>query len=220
MGLRRGSERRTVFLNVPFDTSYEPLFVALIAALTSLGRVPRCVLELPEEGGGRLQRILQLLRNCPVSIHDLSRSGQPARFNMPFELGIAVALSRIQKGHKFLVLERQRFRLQTTLSDLNGIDPGIHNGTIKGIISCILSQLGKPQGNPSPQAVFQIHQQLWKTVPHLKKSHGRETIFSRPIFGELVGGALILTRKRALIIPSKEFNSWLSRNKKGSLFLP
>jgi hypothetical protein len=37
-----------VFLNVPFDAKYEKQFVALIASLISLGRIPRTVLELLE----------------------------------------------------------------------------------------------------------------------------------------------------------------------------
>src|SRR5438093_5118087 len=90
--------RRSVFLNVPFDKSYEPLFVGLISALVALGRTPRCVLELPEMGQGRLVRILRLIQSCGVSIHDLSRVGLPVRFNMPFELGIAVALARVNRG--------------------------------------------------------------------------------------------------------------------------
>ena len=80
------AEKRSVFLNVPFDGSYERIFVALISSLIALGRNPRCVLEIPETGQGRLVRILQLIRACPVSIHDLSRVGLPVRFNMPFEL--------------------------------------------------------------------------------------------------------------------------------------
>ncbi len=37
---------RSVFLDVPFDARYEPLFVGLVAAVTALGRIPRCVLEI------------------------------------------------------------------------------------------------------------------------------------------------------------------------------
>ena len=96
MRSRREAYRRGVFLNVPFDIGYERLFVALISALVSLGRVPRCVLEIPEQGIGRLSRIFRLVRTCPVSVHDLSRVGQPVRFNMPFELGLAVALYRME----------------------------------------------------------------------------------------------------------------------------
>jgi hypothetical protein len=192
--------RRSVFLNVPFDQGYEPLFVALISSLVALGRVPRSVLEVPEQGDGRLVRILHLIRSCPVSIHDLSRVGLPVRFNMPFELGIAVALSRVEGRHKFIMLEAKRHRLQRTLSDANGIDPGIHGATVRGIMSCVLSHLGKPRGNPDPGIVARIHRQLWKTTPFFKRTHGRANLYSRSIFGELVAGANGLAIKEGLIV--------------------
>jgi hypothetical protein len=199
MRSKREASRRSVFLNVPFDESYEPLFVALISALVALGRTPRSVLEVPEQGDGRLVRILRLIRSCPVSIHDLSRVGLPVRFNMPFELGIAVALARADKKHKFILLEAERHRLQKTLSDVNGIDPGIHGATVRGVISCVLSLLGKQRVNPYPKQVAHIHRQLWKTVPFLKRNHGRSNIYSRAIFDELVAGAFTLAKKEGLI---------------------
>ena len=123
MRSREELRRRSVFLNLPFDKSYERLFVAMISALVAIGRTPRCVLEVPEQGDGRLARILHLIRSCSVSVHDLSRVGLPARFNMPFELGIAFTLRRIDGGrHRFVLLEAKGHRLQKTLSDLNGID--------------------------------------------------------------------------------------------------
>jgi hypothetical protein len=189
-----------VFLNVPFDPSYERLFVALISALVALGRVPRTVLEVPEQGDGRLVRILQIIRRCPVSIHDLSRVGLPVRFNMPFELGIAFALFRIERNHRFVILEAKRHRLQRTLSDANGIDPGIHEATVTGVISCVLSHLGKPQANPDLKTVARIHRKLWKAASFLKTTHHRDTIYSRPIFGELVEGATRLARQEGLIV--------------------
>jgi hypothetical protein len=195
----REANRRSVFLNVPFDQDYEPLFVALISALVALGGVPHAVLELPEHGDGRLVRILQLIRSCPVSIHDLSRVELPARFNMPFELGIAFALSRIEGSHKFIILESKQHRLQKTLSDANGIDPEVHNATVKGAISCALSLLAKPYGNPNLKIVARIHRQLWKMTPFLKAAHGRANIYSRLIFGELVEGAFALAKKEGII---------------------
>ena len=200
MRSRRELRRRSVFLNVPFDKSYEPLFVALIGALVALGRIPRCVLEIPEMGAGRLFRILQIIRACSVSIHDLSRVGLPVRFNMPFELGIAFTLSRLEKNHDFVMLESQRYRLTRTLSDANGIDPGIHNATVKGVISCILSNLGKPQGNLPPVLVSRVYRGFWKTIPVFKRNHGRSTIYSRAIFSELVEGAIRLAEKEGLVV--------------------
>ena len=197
----RETRRRSVFLNVPFDLEYEPLFIALISALVALGRIPRCVLELPETGQGRLVRILQLIRSCPVSIHDLSRVELPARFNLPFELGIAVALSRFRRNHKFVVLEAKRHRLDKTLSDLKAIDPLIHGATAQGVISGVLSALGRPSGNPPVEIVIRIHRRLWKAVPPLKRTHGRPNIYSRTIFGELVAGAFLLAEKLDLLAP-------------------
>jgi hypothetical protein len=191
--------RKSVFFNVPFDRSYEPLFVALISSVVALGRTPRCVLEIPEMGDGRLFRILRLLRSCASSIHDLSRVGVPVRFNMPFELGIAFAISRIQTGHGFVIMEAKKYRLDQTLSDVKGMDPAIHGASVNGAVSCILSHFGRPQGGPSPQSVAQVRIELWRLAVNLKKNYGRSTIYSRAIFRELVVGASFLARKNGLI---------------------
>jgi len=200
MRSRRAAKRRSVFLNVPFDKGYEPLFIALISALVSLGREPHCVLAIPAHGAGRLARILRLIRSCPISIHDLSRVGQPVRFNMPFELGLAVALNRIERRPKFIMLESKAHRLVRTLSDVNGFDPGIHESQARGIISCALAHLGKPHGNPDAETVFRVRRRLWKTVPALKRISGRNDIYSRSIFAELVEAAGILAKKEGLIV--------------------
>jgi hypothetical protein len=53
-----------------------------------------------DTGANRLDNILALIQSCRSSFHDLSRvelnPGRLAapRFNMPFELGLAVAQSR------------------------------------------------------------------------------------------------------------------------------
>src|SRR3989304_2500148 len=101
-------DEKAVFLNVPFDRTYQPLFLALIATLVSIGRVPRSVLEVPDRGQGRLRRIMSLIESCRVSLHDLSRVGAPARFNMPFELGLASSLRLRDRGagrHLVVLLE-------------------------------------------------------------------------------------------------------------------
>jgi len=86
-------EGKAVFINAPFDAAYEPLFITLVGMLVFLGQEPYCVLEVREKGEGRLARIIELIRNCRMSIHDLSRVGLPARFNMPFELGLACTVT-------------------------------------------------------------------------------------------------------------------------------
>jgi hypothetical protein len=87
---------------------------------------------------------LALIEDCPYSLHDLSRvqlsSGAPRvpRFNMPFELGLAVGLAqRTPRGHEFRLLEERPYRIQHSLSDLNGYDPYIHGGTPLGMYNAI-----------------------------------------------------------------------------------
>jgi len=128
-------EDRSVFLNVPFDKKFEPIFIALVGGLVALGRKPRCVLEIPDSGRGHLDRLVELIGGCRTSIHDLSRvSGTSARFNMPFELGLATALKAIGHPHDFFLFESQDRRIDKTLSDLKGIDAQIHGGTQRGAI--------------------------------------------------------------------------------------
>src|SRR5437016_717783 len=86
---------RSVFINIPYDSKYERLYVALVAGIVCLARQPRVVLA-DVSGDVRLDRLLRMIRSCRVSLHDLSRTGvsqTPAgrvpRFNMPIELGMA-----------------------------------------------------------------------------------------------------------------------------------
>lgn len=68
---------------------------------------------------------------CGYSFHDLSRvqlSDRAPRFNMPFEVGLAVATARWRPTHQWFVFEARPFRVQQTLSDLSGTDAYIHRG--------------------------------------------------------------------------------------------
>jgi hypothetical protein len=128
-----------VFLNVPFDAAYEELFVTLVGTLVFLRQDPHCVLEVREQGEGRLTRIFELLRQCRMSIHDLSRAGTPARFNMPFELGLACALRITNPAdYEVFVLDSRPYRIDRKLSDYKGRDPLIHNGTSEGMLAGLL----------------------------------------------------------------------------------
>jgi hypothetical protein len=135
-----------VFLNIPFADSHEFLYVALIAGLVTLRLNPRCVLEIPPQQS-RLQRLYQLIASCPYSIHDLSyvrlssTGHRVPRFNMPFELGLAVALALTQQGadaHQFRILEARPYRVQQSLSDVLGHDPYIHRGCADGVLESLL----------------------------------------------------------------------------------
>lgn len=186
-------DEQSVFLNVPFDAGYQRNFAALIAALTSIGRTPRCVLELPELGTGRLNRLFAHLEQCRVSIHDLRRVGLPARFNMPFELGLACAIAQYSKLHSYVIMEKKPYRLDRTLSDIKSCDPLIHYDNPRLIISGILDVLGSNTNNPDPIEVYNVSKTLWGIAEELKRKYSKTTIFSRSIFTELVAAGLKLS---------------------------
>jgi hypothetical protein len=195
----RTSDPRDVFLNVPFDKAYERQFVALIAALVAVGRTPRCVLELPEMGRGRLNRLLQHLRQCGVSIHDLSRVGTPVRFNMPFELGMACALAEMEGRHQYVLLERVRYRLDRTLSDLRDRDPYVHAGSVRLTIVTILDVFQAHDDDVEPEAVYRLYLNLWRAADELKRRYRSSSVFSRSLFLRVVAAAGRLTADAGLL---------------------
>ncbi len=194
-------DEQSVFLNVPFDKGFERLFVSLVAAIVAIGRTPRCVLEIPERGQGRLNRIKGLIQKCRVSIHDLSRVGTPVRFNMPFELGLACNLDIMGGNHDFIILEKKPYRLDKTLSDLKGCDPFIHSNSPKGIINCVLDSLSSPSGDPEITQVYRLDKDLWKVAKELKKDSNKNTLFARIVFHKLTSAALELSVDQGLLEP-------------------
>jgi hypothetical protein len=193
-----------VFLNVPFDKGYRPLFLALIAGLAALGCEPHCVLEIPSGGQNRLDRIYGLIETCGASVHDLSRvflSGpfRVPRFNMPFELGLAYSIARRQ-AHGFFVLEERPHRLQASLSDFNGHDPHIHEGTQDGILCCLLDCFGL-QGRPQPTfaTLRSMTRKLSRAVAALESAQGLDHPFHPYVFRQAVSAAVQLARAEGLI---------------------
>jgi hypothetical protein len=90
---------RPVFINCPFDNDYRPLFRAMIFTILRCGFKPRCALEVIDGAATRISKIEKLIEQCPLGIHDISRteldvkSGLP-RFNMPLELGLFLGAKR------------------------------------------------------------------------------------------------------------------------------
>jgi hypothetical protein len=178
-----------VFINAPFDRKYEPLFVALVSGLVALRRRPRSVLEVPDAGAGRLARILGLMQRCGASVHDLSRvtvSGAPGkrvpRFNMPFELGLAVALSHLEGHHSFVVMEEVAYRSQRSLSDLSGIDAYVHRGTPSGVLAALSDWLGSHGHDPTPRRMMHLYEVVYARAKEMRDEVDAETLFTPALF--------------------------------------
>lgn len=181
-----------VFLNIPYDEKFEPLCLAYIAGLCGFGLIPRAVLEIPESER-RLNRILSLIRHCRISFHDLSRveldlkRPRTPRFNMPFELGLAVAWQwRADPGHRYFVFEANGRRAEKSLSDLKGTEIYAHGGKPRGLLRELTDVLVRQPHRPTVRELEAILADLGKTAVKLKSELRTKSLFRARGFGDLV----------------------------------
>src|SRR3989449_10596678 len=183
-GRRRRLPTNTAFINVPYDASYESLFLALSGGLSGFGLIPRATLEIPGSER-RLNRIVGILRRCRSSFHDLSRveldstPPQTPRFNMPFELGLAVALKQTsRRRHEWFVFEAKAHRMSKSLSDLGGTDEHVHGGTPRGVLRTLTDALARSRHRPTVAELEQIYADLVTAAGAIKKSLGTDSLYS------------------------------------------
>lgn len=144
---RLGSKVRpkapSVFINCPFDRSYYKMRDAIVFAVMALGFEVRCALERDTATEARLEKILQIIRTCQFGVHDISfvrldPVTRLPRYNMPFELGLFLGCcefgTKQEDRMSCLILDRDRYRYQKSLSDLAGRDIREHKGDPKQAI--------------------------------------------------------------------------------------
>jgi hypothetical protein len=166
------SYERSVFLNCPFDDSFAPLFHAAVLTIAALGFTPRCARETEGESDPRIDRIARGLRESKYSIHDLSRfQGEGperiARFNMPLELGMALAIRYQGKASgipHWVALVPPEFVHQKLISDLAGFDPPSHEQTpatiIRSVAGWLMIQPDFAPPAPSPKKIFEAYPKM------------------------------------------------------------
>lgn len=192
------SKPASVFLNVPYDSRFQPLYLAYIAGISAFKLVPRATLEIPG-GMRRLERIFSLIKSCRYSIHDLSRvqvdRNPPAtpRFNMPFELGLAVGWESLHSGeHTWFVFEAKVRRVAKSLSDLDGTDIYIHGGSVDGVFRELGNAFVRSKSQPSFQEMHRILKGLRTELPSILQSAGAQTMFEARAFKDLCVAASAL----------------------------
>jgi hypothetical protein len=118
-----------VFINCPFDAAYRRMFEALVFTVKACGFQPRSAREADEGGQPRIEKIIEIIRQAPYGVHDLSRTqldkgSRLPRFNMPFKLGLFLGASRYgdvtQCSKKCLIFDVTPFRYQKFISDIAG----------------------------------------------------------------------------------------------------
>jgi len=158
----------------------------LIAGLCAFGLRPRATLEIPSPTR-RLDRILELISACRYSFHDLSRvqlSGGAPRFNMPFEVGLAVATARWRPAHQWFLLEAHPYRIQRTLSDLSGTDAYVHGDGPRGLLIALTDALVRAAQQPTLDELYRMFQILSTEATGIRRNYG--TLFGARAFRDLV----------------------------------
>jgi hypothetical protein len=151
------AEVRGVFINCPFDSAYKSCHRAVLLSVVACGLQPRSALESGTTSVPRMKRVSDALRESSFSIHDLTRAyGDPssglARFNMPFEFGMAFLLTETQREsegcHDWLGLLPDANPHGEFISDLAGYDLVCHDGRPDSLIPPVLAWLSTRNGQP------------------------------------------------------------------------
>jgi len=173
---------RSVFINCPFDETYEPLLRAACFTIMACGLTPRCALDFSDSGSVRLTEIVRLITRCERSIHDISRveldaaSGLP-RFNMPLELGADLGLRlegpKAQRRRKTLILDSAKHRYDISLSDISGLDIEAHGSDPTRVIKAVRDWLNANRGEgpvfPGAKAIAEDFAALDAYVPQIAR---------------------------------------------------
>jgi hypothetical protein len=110
---------------------------ALVFVIHDSGFIARSALEIDDAGQVRIEKIMGIIEECGLGIHDLSRTELNAesalpRFNMPLELGLFLGAKRFgpgkQKQKLCMILDREPYRYQRFCSDIAGQDIKSHDG--------------------------------------------------------------------------------------------
>lgn len=187
-GPKPSVERDAVFLNLPYDGRFENLLLAYIAGISAFGFAPRATLEIPFSQR-RLERIVSLIASSQYSVHDLSRveldrnAPRTPRFNMPFELGLTVGLGNSQ--HSWIVCETVRRRINKSLSDLDGTDVYIHDGTVRGVFRELCNAFVRTRRQPSVVQMMQIYRILRSNFADILQKAGARNPFNARVFLDL-----------------------------------
>jgi hypothetical protein len=134
----------------------------LLFTVTVSGYKVRCALEDDDAANIRFDKLKRLVRESPRSIHDLSRTelgtNELPRFNMPFELGLAMGAKHFggakRRRNSALIMVREPYVLPAYLSDLGGNDPLAHSGPPEHVLRIVRRYLhATPAGRllPGPQ---------------------------------------------------------------------
>ena len=196
--------RPIAFINIPYATTYETVYLSRIAGSVGHGLVPTAAVHDPSSRF-QLDRIYDLIASARYSFHDLSlmsidrKPPSTPRLNMAFELGLAVALSRAPGAqHEWFVFDTVPNRLHKALSDLGGVRPRIHDRSPASVLRAVMNALGRQRHQPTLTNLLDIYAQVALAAREIKRTYSNDLFETRP-FNDLV---FMANRTARVHIPS------------------
>jgi hypothetical protein len=102
---------------------------------------------------------------------------------MPFELGLTIGMR--DANHSWIVCESVRRRINKSLSDIDGTDVYIHDGTIRGVFRELCNAFVRSGRQPSVTQMMQIYRVLRANFKDVLKSAGAKDPFNARVFRDL-----------------------------------
>jgi hypothetical protein len=157
----------------------------MVFVVHACGFTPRCALEDDNAAETRVEKILRIISECDLSIHDISRTRlddttQLPRFNMPFELGLFLGAARLggqrHQDKAALILDVEKFRYQKFLSDIAGQDIRSHAGDPEQLMDCVRkwlnSKVSAERILPGKRALVSLYSAFQKNLPAMLSNLG------------------------------------------------
>jgi hypothetical protein len=108
---------------------------------------------------------------------------------MPFELGLAVAHDARNSRQTWYVCETVPYRINKSLSDLNGTDVRIHGGTVRGVFGALCEIFVRKTRQPSVQEMYRIYLVIRRNLPRIMRQAGARDAYSARVFRDLIFAA-------------------------------
>jgi hypothetical protein len=113
---------------------------------------------------------------------------------MPFELGLAVTWTKLNPGkHTWLPFEAKAYRVQKSLSDLNGTDPFIHDGRVQGVMRELCNAFVRPKDQPTVPEMMNTYRTVSRRSVKIMADTGAKSLFEARAFQGLCYAARLAT---------------------------
>jgi hypothetical protein len=84
---------------------------------------------------------------------------------------------------------------QRSTSDVNGIDPQIHKGTAKGVMSALRNIFRQPGNVTTVPEMLTSFRGVKRKLPELHRNAGSKSLFEAAVFQDLTVAALVQSQQ-------------------------